>query len=441
MHAIGLDIGTTTLSAVVVETQSGRVLESLTVPNGTELIADSCAMIQDPEAIFSKAQDIVTRLLLAHPGVRCIGLTGQMHGILYTDIYGRSVSPLYTWQDGHGDLRMQDGRTYSEALSELTGRALATGYGAVTHYYNLLNGCIPKSAVWAMTIQDYIGMRFTGRQEPLLHASDTQSFGAPEWPELARMIRTTSKTECLGQTAEGILVSVAIGDNQASFIGSVNNAEDSVLVNMGTGGQISVVIDKDASCEGVETRPYVDGGSLLVGFSLCGGRAYALLEALFRDIASLAGAAPGSLYLQMNALADLQLQDPLHVKTLFSGTRQDPNLRGVISNISTQNLTSAHLVQGVLYGMVDELYGLYIQMHRHRLKKPVALVGSGNGLRQNPALRKLFERAFGMHMLMPSHCEEAAYGAALFALAACGAYASVAEAQKIMRYEESAVLS
>ena len=137
----------------------------------------------------------------------------------------------------------------------------------------------------------------------------------------------------------------------------------------------------------------------------------------------------------MNALADLQLQDPLHVKTLFSGTRQDPNLRGIISNVSTQNLTSAHLVQGVLYGMVDELYELYTQMHHHKRRKLAALIGSGNGLRQNPALRRLFEKAFGMHMLMPTHSEEAAYGAALFALAACGFFATVADAQKIIRYD------
>ena len=31
--------------------------------------------------------------------ITSIGITGQMHGILYVDESGRGLSPLYTWQD------------------------------------------------------------------------------------------------------------------------------------------------------------------------------------------------------------------------------------------------------------------------------------------------------------------------------------------------------
>ena len=428
MYSLGIDIGTTTLSAVVVDIGSGEVKQKLTIENAEEIPAEDWARLQDPEGIWNKANDMMCRLLDLYPNICCIGLAGQMHGILYTDAEGRSVSPLYTWQDGRGDILRADGKTYAQSLSAETGRNLATGYGAVTHSYNLENDLVPQNAKWAMTIHDYVGMKLTGRREPLSHVSNTESFGAPDWAGISSMIRTTDKTECIGTTNDGIPVAVAIGDNQASFIGSVKDAANSVLINMGTGGQISMAsgrrpADGGRSAAGgrsapsadFEARPYIDSETLLVGFSLCGGQAYALLEKFFREAAVLAGAPSGRLYEQMNALAEIPVNDPLNVSTLFSGTRRSPELKGSITGISDRNFTPAHLVQGVLKGMVDELLAHYPKMCERAGRKPKFLIGSGNAIRMNPALRKLFEEAFNMPMQIPAHQEEAAYGAALFA--------------------------
>ncbi|GHV26227.1 hypothetical protein FACS18948_1430 [Clostridia bacterium] len=435
MLVIGLDMGTTTLSAVVLETDGGQVLESLTVPNNTDIKALPWERLQNPDAIWNKASGMLDRLTRDHPGIACIGLTGQMHGLLYADAAGNAVSPLYTWQDKRGEQLMPSGNTYVQTLSETTASHLATGYGAATHFYNVENGCVPANAESAMTIHDYIGMKLTRSARPLTHVSDTASFGAPNWPELQLLVHTTDKTMCMGQTVQGIPVSIAIGDNQASFIGSVKNARESVLVNVGTGGQISVAVDGPIVCEGAETRPYVDGGSLLVGFSLCGGYAYSLLERLFREIASLGGANIDSMYELMNALADAPVTNPLQISTLFRGTRQNPSLRGSITQISDENLTAAHLVQGVLSGMAAELHEPYAQMIRYMNSVPTQLVGAGNAIRQNAALRRIFEETFGMQIVLPMHCEEAAYGAALFSLAAAGFCPTVADAQQIIRFK------
>ena len=74
-----------------------------------------------------------------------------------------------------------------------------------------------------------------------------------------------------------IPVTVAIGDNQASFLGAAGSENNTLLVNMGTGGQISVLTDQYFETEGIEARPFLGGKYLLVGASLCGGKAYALL--------------------------------------------------------------------------------------------------------------------------------------------------------------------
>lgn len=436
MQALGLDIGTTTFSAVVVDAANGDVLSACTINSDADIRAECWARLVDPEMIWRAAERVISEMLTAHPGIRSIGLTGQMHGILYADRRGRAVSPLYTWQDGRGDLFMTEGQTYAQALAEMTGKPLATGYGAVTHFYNRENRLVPESAVCAMTIADYIGLRLTGGASPVTHASNAQSFGAPDWPGLSELVHTTNDTRLLGETQKGIPVAVAIGDNQASFIGSVRDADDSVLINIGTGGQVSAVADRTICLEGVETRFFVDGKSLLVGISLCGGRAYALLENLFREVAQIAGAQRDELYDIMNALAQSEEGDPLHVDTRFCGTRADPSLRGAITGIGEKNFTAAHLSRGVLRGMAEELYAPYQSMRGHMRRPPARLIGSGNGIRQNPALRSLFKEIFALPMSIPAHREEAAYGAALFALTASGYKKSVADAQSIIRYQD-----
>lgn len=43
-----------------------------------------------------------------------------------------------------------------------------------------------------------------------------------------------------------------------------------LLVNMGTGGQISVLSGQYFSGDGIEARPFLNGKYLLAGASLCG---------------------------------------------------------------------------------------------------------------------------------------------------------------------------
>ena len=48
-------------------------------------------------------------------------------------------------------------------------------------------------------------------------------------------------------------------------------------------------------------------------------------------------------------------------------------------------------------------------------KPPVAMIGSGNGLRMNIHLCKVFEDTFGLPLILSENNEEAACGAAIYA--------------------------
>lgn len=429
MKYLGLDIGTTTVSAVVVE--DGKVLSSLTLKNGSFLAArNPWEKIQDPAYIRTTALQAVTELLEKHPDTAGIGVTGQMHGIVYLDQNGTPVSGLYTWQDGRGDQLTENGETYAAALSRITGYPLATGYGIVTHYYNLQKGLVPENAASFSTIHDYITMVLTGGKRPVTDAGDAASLGvfdvekgAFDLAALEKaqidpvMLPELSETPCVGRYQERIPVYAAIGDNQASFLGATGGRKDAMLINVGTGSQFSVYTETYMACLGLETRPFPGGGYLLVGASLCGGRAYALLENFLRDtVQAMTGSAPESCYDAMGAiLTGSDRPDDLPVVIpLFQGTRQDPGLRGSITGISTENFTPRHLIWAMLEGMAGELWQMYRSYQQAGGRAPV-MIGSGNGLRKNVPLQRCFTRLFGQELVMSECNEEAACGAALFA--------------------------
>jgi len=427
MKYLGLDIGTTTVSAVVVE--EGAVIDALTHNTNAFLpTGHSWEKIQDPNLLRNMALEVVDALLSRHPQICRIGITGQMHGIVYLDASGTPVSPLYIWQDGRGDLPMDDAETYAACLSRITGHSLSTGYGLVTHFYNQKNGLIPENATVFCTIHDYIAMVLAGLSRPVTEASDAASFGLFDVRggrfdvsalQIAgidtNLLPQLAANPCIG-SYRNIPVSVAIGDNQASFLGATSGRTDAMLVNMGTGGQFSVFTPEYASCPGLETRPFPGGGYLLVGASLCGGRAYALLEQFFRSTAeAITGNAADCCYDAMaRLLQDGEMPEDLpFLSPLFQGTRQEPCLRGSLTGLSTENFTPRHLIWAFLMGMAEELYGMYRQCPTP--EHPLPLIGSGNGLRKNVYLQQCFSRLFGQPLLMSTCNEEAATGAALFA--------------------------
>ena len=112
MQIIGIDIGTTTISGAVLEYENEKtvkLLEAKTIENGGFMpTANEWEKIQDAGAIVKKAEKLLDDLLDKYPQTERIGLTGQMHGIVYIDQTGTCVSPLYTWQDGRGDLVCAD---------------------------------------------------------------------------------------------------------------------------------------------------------------------------------------------------------------------------------------------------------------------------------------------------------------------------------------------
>ena len=444
MNVIGLDIGTTTICGVALDCDSGAIRQTVTLPNDTVLAGKPFEKLQSPERILQKVTALCEELCAAHEPV-AIGVSGQMHGIVYLNQKGQAVSPLYTWQDESADQPL-DGTTYAAKLSGLAGHKMASGFGGSTYYYHFYNGLVPADAVCFCTVHDYVAMTLAGKTEPLVHASDAASFGlfdlknrrfdaaAIEKAGLNSELfpPVTASFRVLG-SFRGAAVCTAVGDNQASFLGSMKNPEQGILVNMGTGGQVSFLCPSETQPAGMELRPLNDEKNIAVGCSLCGGRAFAALASFFSECCRMVtGETPQNVYAAMDrALAAEEPVDALCVRTTLCGTRDDPALRGEIKNLGLANFTPIAMMNGFLDGMVDEL----LAMTKDAGCKVSFLVGSGNGLRKNLPLQKRFSAALHLPMHIPLHREEAAFGAALTALTACGVKSNLTQAAELIQYE------
>lgn len=431
MKLIGIDIGTTSICGVSVNAENGNMLKSVTKDNNSFIkSANDYERIQNPEIIMDCVFGIISELGLED--VSAIGFSGQMHGIVYTDKNGKAVSPLYTWQDERAAKEYKDGKSYAQALG------CFAGYGLATDFYNDINGLIPDDAVSLCTIADYAVMCLCGLKKPLVHITNAASLGCFDIENNCfkftnyRIPEVTTEFKTAG-CYNGIPVCVALGDNQASFIGSVSDENDA-LINVGTGSQISWLTEKLVNSDGVENRPFDGERYLAAGCALCGGRAFAMLEGFFREIANLASENKfDSFYPQLDKLLETKTETTLMADCRFCGTRNDPLIRGSVTNISENNFTPADFALAILNGMAGELYDMY----KGGGKAVETLVCSGNGIRKNAALRRITSEMFGCEIKIPLYAEEASYGAALASSVACGINENINKACKLIKYREN----
>ena len=111
-------------------------------------------------------------------------------------------------------------------------------------------------------IADFVGMKLTGATGPVLTPDMAASWGCFDLKNRAFQVdalealglrpellpRVDTAYGILGETPAGVPVACALGDNQASVLGSVSSPEDTVLINVGTGSQITVSIREWVAC-------------------------------------------------------------------------------------------------------------------------------------------------------------------------------------------------
>lgn len=466
---LGIDVGTTTITAVVLDVEDGHVIARSTSPNDAEITSDADRRRGrsewDGARVLDRVRDAMRSAAHEADGaVDAIGLTGQMHGGLLVDMARSPVGSFVGWQDQRG-VEVIDGTTAVDRLHAVSGSDVChakTGYLGATLAWMSASGVLPSVPFIASFLPDYVVAEMT--DGPIL-TERTNAAGSglydiveDDWssdvvaaagidaaclPELRQPMSVAGPfSETWARETgmpSGVPVAVSCGDNQASFAGSVASPACMALVNVGTGGQVSVHVENALRGTGLEARPYLDGRYLLVGAGLVGGRTFAWLRDFIVEVgkdvfeAEIAG---DEIYDTLTRLAaDVESgSEGLMFEPLLTGTREEPLSRGVMTGIGVHNFSPGHLSRALLEGVATQFRLLYDAGIAAGASTRNQLVGAGNGIRRNPVMRGALEEAFSATMRVPVHTEEAAFGAALVGAVASGARSDLSDVARVIRY-------
>jgi xylulokinase len=457
---IGLDLGTSALKAVAVRAASGAVIA--TSERGYPLHTPAPgAAEQDPEDWWQAACDALHDLW-QKPGVdpqavAGVGFSGQMHGVVALDAAGTPLRPALTWADSRcvPQVKELDRLLDRAVLIQWTGSAPNTSFSAPKLLW--LREHEPEVLDQAATFvlpKDALRLRLTGAVatdhsdasatllydirrrawcEPLLDILDIpQAKLPPLLPSTAVSGRVTAAAAAQTGLPVGIPVATGAGDQEAAAVGSDVLAAGTLLVTIGTGGQLFAPLNApriDARgrvhtlCHAVPDRWHLLGAILAAGMALrwfAGQFARDLppADAVVRLLDEAATVEPGC--------------EGLVFLPYLLGERTphlNPQARALFAGFSLRH-TRAHAARAVLEGVAFALRDGLAVLHELGISDAEPALLAGGGAR-SPLWRQIiadvFNRPVATHA---SAATGSALGAALLAGVAAGIYPDIREATR-----------
>ncbi|MBN2291946.1 MAG: hypothetical protein JXM70_05940 [Pirellulales bacterium] len=428
---LGLDIGTTSVSGVLVDPAHGNVVGSTSQYHNADVagLPPGCHE-QCPRKILDVTMEVVRSLAnQAQEPVEHIALTGQMHGIMAVDADLNPVTNLITWRDQR-TADCPDHLRNHPHTSE-TGCFLHPGYGGLTLHKLLEKGDLPENAHKVLSIAGFIAAALTGTcsidetfaaswgiwnargntwHDALLAELRIPVTLLPDFAPSCGNLAPVMNPKNLGLATRAMMYS-PVGDNQAGVAGVLNPDKSEAVVNLGTSGQLSVPLADYAFSPKLETRPCPGGRYIQIYAALCGGWSYAYLAGFFKQVIEQLGEKQISIsdvYNGMQAFCQSTDACGLTVDTRFAGERTGTQRSGAFLGIDTKNLTPENLTRGCINGMVDELASAAKLVNLTAID---GLVAVGNAVRKNPLVLTALQEQFGLPCRMVEMPEEAATGA------------------------------
>jgi xylulokinase len=449
---LGLDVSTTATKAVLVD--RGGTVVAVGVSEYPFEAPQPGWSEQSPHLWWSATCEAVASALRSADAeaasVRCVGLTGQMHGSVLLDASGDVVRPALLWNDQRTGQQCDAIRDAVGAarLVELTGNDALTGFTAP----KLLWVRDHEPDVWARVAhvllpKDYVRYRLTGAlATDVADASGTLllDVAGRRWssevisalgldggvlPELFEGPEVTGTVSVSAADATGLRAGTPVvaggGDQAANAVGVGAVSPDVGALSLGTSGVVFVptaapVIEPagrvHSFCHAVPQIWHVMGVMLSAAGSL---RWYRDALAPGEDFGALVAAAgdvpPGA--------------EGLRFLPYLTGERTphpDPMARGAFVGLTVRH-TRAHLTRAVLEGVAFGLRDGLQLMRDAGVPMPSELRASGGGTK-SPVWRQIVADVLGVRLVSVGTVEGAAFGAAVLAAVGSGWHGSVPEA-------------
>jgi xylulokinase len=435
---IGVDVGTTAVKTIAISPE-GEVIAR--AEQGYPLSTPRQGWSeQDPEDWWRATQATLEAVSAAGVrDVRGIGLSGQMHGLVCLDERDRVLRPAILWNDQRtgAECAEIEERVGLQRLIQLTGNRALTGFTAPKllwlrrHepdlYSRIAHVLLPK---------DYVRLRLTGE-----HATDVTDASGTLWFDVERrrwsdevtqvlevrrswLPRVLESPEVSGRTADGVAVAAGAGDQAAAALGVGVDRPGPLSVVLGTSGVVFAALPAFAADPQARVHVFchaVPGGWHAMGVMLSAAGSLQW----FRD--TLAGGVPFA-ELDAEAVRWAPGCEGLMFLPYLTGERTphaDPEARGAFVGLSLRHDRGAlvrAVLEGVAYGLRDSLELLSALGVRAEAGR-----ASGGGARSRLWLR-VVASALGLPLELIVVEEGSAYGAALLAGVAGGAFADVRQA-------------
>lgn len=410
---------------------------------------------QDPEDWWVASRTVLRRVVAeSRQPPLAVGLTGQMHGAVFLDEKDLVIRPALLWNDQRTDRQCQDitAKVGRQRLVQITGNPALTGFQAPkilwlrdeepAAYARIRRVLLPKDFVrlrltgeYATDVSDASGtllldLRRRRWSDKILDALEIPGDWLPavhEGPEVTGEI-TASAADATGLRA-GLRVAAGGGDNAAAAIGNGIVRPGLVSSSVGTSGVVFAHSDKPvidplgrlhSFCHALPGAYHVMGVTLSAGGSLGWWREVSSPGRDYEAVAALAAEAPpgsgGLLFLPY-----------------LSGERTpvlDPAARGAFLGLHRTH-TLAHLTRAVMEGVVHSLKQCLDLIAG--LPLPITEIRATGGGARSAVWLQLQSDIFGMPVHKNVVDEGPAFGAALLAGVACGAYTSASEATSLVR--------
>ncbi|WP_075183125.1 xylulokinase [Pantoea sp. 1.19] len=397
---LGIDIGTSELKALIVDTEGNIVASghaALSVQRPHPHWAE-----QDPERWWQACNEVVAGLRQQAPdawrAVRAIGLSGQMHGAVLLDKQGEVLRPCILWNDTRSAPQCAALSRAHPEMVQISGNLIMPGFTApklrwVAEQEPALFRRIDK----VLLPKDYLRWRLTGR-----FVSDPSDAAGTLWLDVATRDWSDTLLAISGLTrdrmptlVEGSAVSATLqaslasqwglsssvivagggGDNAASAVGVGAVQPGDAFISLGTSGVIFVVNDRwqadpqsgvHAFCHALPGRWH----QMSVMLSAASG---------LRWLCNLLSISENQLLAEMADLSEEQRRGAPLFLPYLSGERtphNDPDASGAFFNLRHETpraLLGYAVLEGVVFGLAD---GFSVLSHAQQITQ-CSLTGGG----------------------------------------------------------------
>lgn len=461
---LGCDIGTTSLKAVLYDTELGKVISTATRPTPVTHPVEGWSE-HDPELLWQAACDCIREAAQGQP-VAGLAMSSMAETGVLVDSKGQPLAPMIAWYDRRSEPQAAavEARVSVADLYAITGQRASPSFGITKilwtketqpHVYAQARWWMPVATFLLYRLTGQIGMDFTIAARTLLFDQnqlnwsstlldrfevDARLLPQPAWAGTPLGRLTTQAADATGLTTHTLAV-LGGHDHLCAALAARGHHAGAVIDSTGSANALLMLLPEFRSDPGLAERSFSSYAYVLPGlFVLKGGlkASGSAIEWLARRLSG--GGEPDYRALEAAAWAGVGRQaGPIWLPHwIGSGTPEGDRF----SRAALVGAQFEHQSHDLFRGLLESL-AFWTRQNLEEMQsitsRPLESMSLIGGVTRIRLLSQLKADVMNRAVRIPGVPEAAATGAALLAGLGCGIFDSPAQAVDSLRYESEIV--